>query len=28
LTMSPEVFTVKATVNGKSCSVEVTPGRR
>jgi hypothetical protein len=26
LTMSPEVFTVKATVNGKSCSVEVTPG--
>jgi len=28
LTMSPEVFTVKATVNGNSCSVEVTPGQK
>lgn len=25
LTMHPEVFTVKATVNGRSCSVEVAP---
>jgi len=28
LTMSPERFTVKATVNGQSCSVEVTPGTK
>jgi len=28
LTMSPERFTVKATVNGTSCSVEVIPGRK
>jgi len=28
LTMSPEVFTVKATVHGESCSVEVTPGQK
>jgi hypothetical protein len=25
LTMTAQVFTVKATVNGRSCSVEVTP---
>ena len=24
LTMTPEVFTVKATINGKTCSVDVT----
>lgn len=28
LTMSPEVFTVKATVNGKSCVVEVIPRQK
>jgi len=28
LTMTPELFTVKATVNGKSCSVEVTPSQK
>jgi len=28
LTMSAEVFTVKATVNGSSCSVEVTPDQK
>jgi hypothetical protein len=28
LTMTAEVITVKATVNGQSCSVEVTPGSK
>jgi hypothetical protein len=28
LTMTAEVITLKATVNGTSCSVEVTPGRK
>jgi len=28
LTMTPEAFSVKATVNGKSCSVEVTPSQK
>jgi hypothetical protein len=28
LTMTAEVITLKATVNGTSCSVEVTPGHK
>jgi hypothetical protein len=28
LTMTPETFTVKATVNGKSCRAEVAPGQK